>query len=403
MRSLARILLLIFVFAIPWEYSLDFGEPIGNIARIAGLAVALIALLAVAEDGYFRKITPQHWAILGFFLWTCLTAAWSLEPLTTLKKLPGFVQEILVFWLLWELTETTRHYVAVLRCWLAGAWLLSLLTLGTLFTLRNDLRAQARFYASGQDPNDVARFLCLCLPVAALVYTLERSRAGKLLASGYLFLSLAEIVATASRGGILAALAGLIGSVMLLRRRVQIRAWAVVSAGMTLGFFFGLIPPETYLRIFTIADQLGGSDLNQRTVIWSWGWSAFQRAPFFGHGAGTFVSAAGLAPFDTAHNTFLSILVEYGTVGLALFTAVGLLALRSCFKLKDPLRTGLLTILSVWLISALVGTAAESRSTWLMFGVIAVAERMQGIERYPASKSCLGPQFSGKLALPEAK
>ena len=37
MRRTTWILLLVLAFAIPWEYSLDLGEPLGNVARIAGL------------------------------------------------------------------------------------------------------------------------------------------------------------------------------------------------------------------------------------------------------------------------------------------------------------------------------------------------------------------------------
>ncbi len=41
MRRLAWMLLVVFVFAIPWEYSLDTGPPLGNVARIAGLLLLL--------------------------------------------------------------------------------------------------------------------------------------------------------------------------------------------------------------------------------------------------------------------------------------------------------------------------------------------------------------------------
>lgn len=44
MRRIAWFLLLIFAFAIPWEYSLDLGEPLGNIARIVGLLLLLFSL-----------------------------------------------------------------------------------------------------------------------------------------------------------------------------------------------------------------------------------------------------------------------------------------------------------------------------------------------------------------------
>ena len=43
MRRIAWVLLLLFAFAIPWEYSLDLGEPLGNVARIAGLLLLLAA------------------------------------------------------------------------------------------------------------------------------------------------------------------------------------------------------------------------------------------------------------------------------------------------------------------------------------------------------------------------
>ena len=54
MRRVAWVLLLLFAFAIPWEYSLDLGEPLGNVARIAGLLTLLAAVPAVFEAGRMR-------------------------------------------------------------------------------------------------------------------------------------------------------------------------------------------------------------------------------------------------------------------------------------------------------------------------------------------------------------
>ena len=58
MRRAAWVLLLVFAFAVPWEYSMDLGEPLGNIARIAGLLVLLAAIPAVlqAGDGAVRLV-----------------------------------------------------------------------------------------------------------------------------------------------------------------------------------------------------------------------------------------------------------------------------------------------------------------------------------------------------------
>jgi hypothetical protein len=54
MRRTAWILLLLFAFAIPWEYSLDLGGLLGNAARIAGLLVLLAAIPAVLQAGRMR-------------------------------------------------------------------------------------------------------------------------------------------------------------------------------------------------------------------------------------------------------------------------------------------------------------------------------------------------------------
>ena len=137
----------------------------------------------------------------------------------------------------------------------------------------------------------------------------------RLLALGYFPLGLAAVLLTASRGGVVAALVALVGSGALLLRH---QARGVLAAGLAspliaAGFWF-VIPRETLMRLSTIGDSLQGGDLNQRLNIWEAGWRAFAQAPFFGHGAGSFVNAAGLAPFDTAHNTALSIGVRIGSL-----------------------------------------------------------------------------------------
>jgi hypothetical protein len=61
MRRIAWLLLLFFVFAIPWEYSLDLGARLGNIARIAGLVVLVAAVPAVLQTKRMRKPGTLQW------------------------------------------------------------------------------------------------------------------------------------------------------------------------------------------------------------------------------------------------------------------------------------------------------------------------------------------------------
>src|SRR5579863_4332722 len=106
MRRVAWGLLLVFVFTIPWEYSLDLGAPFGNIARITGLLLLIAAVLAVLQARRFSRPRPLQWLTLAFFLWFCCSLFWAMAPAESLIKLRGYFQETMIVWLLWEFGES---------------------------------------------------------------------------------------------------------------------------------------------------------------------------------------------------------------------------------------------------------------------------------------------------------
>ena len=167
------------------------------------------------------------------------------------------------------------------------------------------------------------------------------------------------------------------GSTFLLIRRFpkgSLRGLLALPAAAAAVWLW--VPHETLERIASIGEQLQNGDLNQRVNIWSAGWNAFLTAPFCGHGAGSFVAAAKLAPIDTAHNTALSILIEGGLVALALAIGIVVVSVQSIFATSGTLRICLATLMAVWLTSSLVGTVGESRTTWLLLAVIALSHRI---------------------------
>jgi len=387
MRKATWTLLLLFVFAIPWEYSLNLGIPLGNIARFIGLVVLVVAVPAVFQAGRVRAPNTVLWMVAALYLWFCLTCFWTIDSVATLDRLPGYAQEMMIVWLLWEFAENTIDLRSLMRAGLAGSWVLALLTLAS-FAATASRGGQVRFAAVGQDPNDVARYLDLAFPIAALLFDQERKWAGKLLAIGYLPLGLVAVLVTASRGGFVAAFLALVGcgAILLHKRARRLLSVLFVAPASALVLWF-VIPRATLERIATVAEQAQGGDLNQRVNIWEFGWRAFAEAPFLGHGAGTFVNAAGLAPIDTAHNTALSILVEGGMVGFGIAAAILMLMVFNALRTQGPMRMALLTALAVWMLSSLVGTTTESRTTWLLFGMIALAGRLAGEELHTAGAS----------------
>jgi O-antigen ligase len=225
---------------------------------------------------------------------------------------------------------------------------------------------QIRFAPVGHDPNDVARFLGFAFPIAAMLADEGKSLPGRLLAFGYFPVGFAAILLTASRSGFAIALVALGGCALLLVRRHPKSVVAIAAALVLLMVAaWASVPRETLDRIETISDQLQGGDLNQRVNIWSAGWSAFLKAPFFGRGMGTFVSAAGVASDDTAHNTALALAVEGGLCGLALAFAVLAAVVYSVWQTRGSTRIGLGTAILVWVVSSQVATVAGNRATWL--------------------------------------
>jgi hypothetical protein len=377
MRPIARAVLILFVFTIQWEYSLDLGEPLGNVARIVGLLLILVAVPAVMHAGSLRTPGPLQWATLAFFLGLCCSTFWSIDPSATLDKLRGFPQEMMIVWLAWELVDDPAGLRMLLRAYLAGSCVLALLTLANLGSLDATIAGQTRLAAAGQDPNDVARFLDLGFPVAALLINGENRWPGRLLALGFLPLGLVAVLLTASRGGFLAGLVALAGCALLLFRS---HARAVLAGALALPVVAVLlwvsIPHQVFERLGTIPEQIQSGDLNQRPNIWIAGGHAFLHAPIFGSGTGTFVQAAGLAPIDTAHNTILSIAVGGGLCAVFLVSLILALAIRSILQIQGPLRMGMVLAFLVWGITSLVATVEESRTTWLLFALAALAGRL---------------------------
>ncbi len=377
MRRAAWILLLLFTFAIPWEYSLDLGEPLGNVARILGLLLLFAAIPAVLQSGRIRTPGAMQWLVTAFYFWLCCTCFWTIDSAATFGKMRAYFQEMMIVWLAWEFVESPGDLRGLLRAYVAGSWMLAALTLANFSSPEAIAADQMRFAAYGQDPNDVARFLDLGFPFAALLLTSEPRWPARLLALGYLPLGVFAVLLTASRGGFLAAIVALAGCGILLlqvRRRAALAAiWILPLAGLALWL---AIPPAIFDRLATIPAQLEGGDLNQRLNIWSAGWHAYTRAPLFGSGAGTFVSAAGLAPIDTAHNTALALLVEGGLCSLFLAAMIVALAAYTMLGTHGALRTAFVTALLVWIMTSLVATVEESRTTWLLLALIAIAGRL---------------------------
>src|ERR1700685_1878153 len=250
MRRTTWILLHVLAFAIPWEYSLDLGEPLGNVARIAGLLVLLAAVPAVLQAGSMRNFNAFCWITLALYLCFCCTCFWSIDSVVTQEKLRAYFQEMMIVWLVWEFADTPADLRDLLRATVAGSWVLAVLTLFAFRSPEAIAAGQIRFAAYGQDPNEVARFLDLGFPLAALLVNCEQRWLPRALALGFFPLGFVAVLLTASREGFLAAVVAFVGSAILLMRG---RAKRVVAAAFVLPPFLAalwlIVPGATLARL----------------------------------------------------------------------------------------------------------------------------------------------------------
>jgi O-antigen ligase len=378
MRRLSVILLVLFAFAVPWEYSLELGEPLGNVARVLGILLLLVVVPAAVARRGFRRSGPILWLVMAFYLYFACTCFWTVDADSSIEKLRAYFQVMMVVWLVWEAASTAADLRMLMRAFVAGCWVLAALTWLDFASANAGDAAQLRFAASGQDPNDVARFLDMGFPFAALLFAIEESWPVRIAAILYLPAGLLAVLLTASRGGFTAALCALVGSAALLvhwRPRAASAVFLGLAATASLLWLF--VPGGSLDRLATIPEQVGSGDLNERLNIWTAGWQAFTHAPWFGSGAGTFTIAADLAPGDTAHNTLMAVLVTAGLAGTAILVSILACVGRAALQCRGLLRIGLTTALLSWGVSSMVGSVEENRATWLIFAIIALAGRIQ--------------------------
>jgi len=196
----------------------------------------------------------------------------------------------------------------------------------------------------------------------------------KLLCWLQLVAGITAILLTASRGGLIAATGGLAMFPLTLFRlpRWQRFASLAASAGLVVCGAY-LVPATSWSRILESGSEISSGTLTHRTVIWAAGLAAFRDHALLGVGAGAYgpsILRAVDLPF-VAHNTFLSVLVELGVVGVLLLLALLACIFYCAVRMRYLERCLWITLLLTWMIGVSALTWEYHKATWLLFGLAA--------------------------------
>jgi O-antigen ligase len=370
MISLAYAALWLFIFSLPWENFIVI-PGLGVISRVFGMAAASLAVLAAVVSGRFRRWHLFHFAALFFVIWTAGVMLIVYNPIQMPKKVWTFVQLFIVIWMIWELAPTRKRQLGLLTAYILGAYVAAL---DTIMLFRSDTGGLRRFAAAGGDPNDLAMTLALALPMAWYLGTTYHRPLLRWVYRAYLPVGLVAVALTASRGGVLAALVGLLVVPITMTKLSPGRfAIALVVLVLSGSFAVSYIPAKVANRLATTGAEVEDLSLGGRLRIWKAGVTAFVQKPLIGYGASSFKTAVTPTlghSTQVAHNSFLSVLVEEGLIGLVLYCLMFVAVFFAVLNLPSLERRFALVLLVTVVTTMLPLTWEENKAVWFVLAAL---------------------------------
>jgi len=241
-----------------------------------------------------------------------------------------------------------------------------------------------RYAGAGLDANDLGLIMALSIPMS--YYLLIENKGWTVWVYRIqLILAGIAILLTASRGATLATLVA-VSIVPLTQARLTGRQRIALILTVSLLVYGALlfVPSSSWERLSTLPSEFAHGTLTGRTIIWKAGWEIFRAHPFLGIGANAFRLIVSrvlaepirldqslfLPPAPPAHNTFLSVLVEQGVIGFAVFCALlGVLAVSLRAMPPFPQRLWIVSF-GVWVVGVSSLTWEMRKPTWFFFGLI---------------------------------
>lgn len=423
------------------------------LAPAAAPAVTLIALFLLALSWLVSlrfaalPITPFNLILLLWGLTLIVGILVTADPAQTLPKATGLILGLAVWRYLMLAVRTRRTLaVAVAFCLVLGLGLSLVGIFGLqeqpkipLLAVMNPFRGLALPGLGGLSihPNQLAALICLYLPLlVSLSFARLRLVSGEefassdadglrrvgwqptggipsrpTIAAGRVLLIAASLLAagllilTQSRGGWIAALAGLFALLVLwslalpptpARRwlRLAVVVWAVAGLAAVLWIGPGVLRD---LWLNPPAESAVGSltTLNYRKELWPWAITAVGDFPFTGLGLGAFrevvfrlypVALAAGQDVGHAHNIFLQTALDVGLPGLVVYLALLLVAAAAGWRVARAdaglravalgLLAGLFALHVFGLADALALGAKPGIMFWFALGLLAAMNNL---------------------------
>lgn len=370
------------------------------------LIIALMAYLLVCFFiKYFRgkRVIRLEWmdvTVLLFSVVFLFAGIFSASPADSLFPALVFLCFISGYFLVVNLIRSSEW---VSRCYLS---VLSSATLVALYGIYQNFfvtvnttwqdtdmfgEVTGRVVSTLENPNVLAEYLIMILPIAAAGFLTEKTASGKLL---YLFtggILGACLIFTWSRGAWL----GILIAMMLFLLMYSKKVLVVGLFGILAIPFLPFVLPQSILDRFLSIGNLGDTSTSYRVHIWEGTFNMLRDHFLGGIGIGVEVfgevypqySLSGIESAPHSHNLYLQILVECGILGLILFALVLFTFVRHNFTFyakplpaSPRIRTaalfcGILAVLAQGMTDYIWYNYRVYLVFWLLFGLTVASAR----------------------------
>ena len=376
--------LVIFFFSLPWQDIVKLpGGSVFSVSRLVGLALIVAGLGATFRRGTLRLRIPALTLVLtvSFVLWAGVGTLWNtVNPTSATLSATIYLQLAVMAILVWQLCRNVRDHRILLQAYVLGAYVVAGKIAFDYVTnpfVPNSSQSMERYAGIGDSPNGIAAAIALALPLAWFLGHFWAR--GLLRWVNYLYLPLAifAIILTASRGGFLTALTGLMVVPLTFKHlgggsRIAVIVFALLSAG----FIASTIPIANFTRLTEASSEISDGDLTGRGSIWRAGLQLYTRSPVVGIGTGSFMSSVKpiLGHGAPAHNAFLNILVELGVIGLGLYLANFLVVLRPLLRLPGPEKMFYLCFWLALVVSMIPSNVEDAQYVWGLLTLMATRQ-----------------------------
>ena len=395
--------------------NLAFASSINNSFLLLGRFFRFFLLfeLAVVAGAYQTWRRPRArpegtaFLVVGVFVVLALASSlWSVWPHRTETRAGAFLVLVLAAAALADATVGRPKAIrAILAALFVGAVLVALLGLFMLW-VSHDQAVQpastqypARFRGLGQNPNTVALLLALALPLGLWLWTTAGGRVERAAIGAAVVLLDGSIVASGSRGALIAALAGAL--VWVLTTAASWRRRLVLTAAVAAVFVVNVVitqipnalpPPKPGAGAQTtrvirnaeltnpLSDELGGGSTPIHRTLFgtsgraqAWDAALHQAAerPTAGFGFATeseaFVDRYYGFDSSVPENSYIGVLLQLGIAGLVVFLALVLALVVSAFRglqaPPGPARDAIRACASVLAAAAVLGLTQSYLTT----------------------------------------